>query len=853
MNGLRVVGSVLLVASLAWAQDYRMEQDRLVVDETHWQEWDFPSGTAQFSAEGVRPRFIQGRVNAVLDAETFVDPKGRTGGIGDAGTHLQQAGNIIDGREDTFWEPDPEAALEQWWVEIDLGRSAWARKVVVKFVEEGVGDPFLQFKLLTSSGLPAFSQSEALNYVIAGRSEGLNKTQRVFEFDLRPTVEADPDFPGDLIRFLQIVATASDRGQAEEIGEERWNSLPEAERGDVLYFRREATGVMRQVDRAAYEAIADAEQRGPVRHYRRERPRLAEVEVWTGGDNISLGALDRGGQIVGYGSLGAEVLTVDGNYNTFWSVEVGFSSLGFEGDLSGVVVQDPIRHVLFDLGAWYWVDRTLMVFDKQASGGAFPNYVINLSDGSRAPDGSLLYTSLAERGLTGGLQNDQNRSIFYQDNSFALTKARFFMLDYHIVNHSVRAGIREIQLYGRGFLPQMSLTSSMIELGRNPRILSTLTWDAETPPGTQMQIRTRTGNQIEQKIHYFNTSGVEVTEVQYRKLLSFQRGDSLITFIPGADWSHWSQFYQEPGAAITSPSPRRYVMVQATLLSEDPDEAVLLRDLSLNLDDPLASRLLGEMAPPKIQEKGQRQVFTLFLRPIYQTGSRGFNQVLIEVPPGAEVELVDVAVGSESELMAGGGQVYGGDELEQLASGPDSLWVRLPEPVDQQTPGLVALRFSGVLYLASNAFIASVGLGEGEERVWQRVDAGDAAPLAEGRGMTVLAPFGGGLLGQVEVAPNPFTPNGDGVNDLVEFTFPVFKIQGQKAMQLEVYTLEGRLVRRLEELAIHAAGLQRLVWDGRDDGGQLLPPGLYICRVGMEVDAENVERPLVAKLVSSVY
>ena len=191
------------------------------------------------------------------------------------------------------------------------------QKIVVKFVGEEVGDPLLQFNLLTSNGLSAFQQSEALNYVLVGRSEGLNKTQRVFEFDLQPSLRADPALLGDLIQFVQIVATASDGGQAGEISEARWNSLPEEDRGDILYFRREAAGVLREVDPDAYQAIADPEERGPIKYYRRERPRLAEIEVWSAGDNISLGTVDRGGRMVGFGNSGNEFRTIDGDYPLF--------------------------------------------------------------------------------------------------------------------------------------------------------------------------------------------------------------------------------------------------------------------------------------------------------------------------------------------------------------------------------------------------------------------------------------------------------------------------------------------------------------------------------------------------------
>ena len=214
------------------------------------------------------------------------------------------------------------------------------------------------------------------------------------------------------------------------------------------------------------------------------------------------------------------------------------------------------------------------------------------------------------------------------------------------------------------------------------------------------------------------------------------------------------------------------------------------------------------------------------------------------------MELIDLKIGTEAELRDGSGMEL--ENLTQVESGFDSLWVQLPALFEQQPGDLLALRFSGKLYLASNAFRALVGLDEGEEQVWQQVDAGEASTLVEGQGMTVLTPLSGDFVGTMEVSPNPFTPNGDGINDVVEMRFPVFKIQGSKALVLEVYCLGGTLVRRLEEKVVHVAGKQQITWDGLGPDGALVPPGLYLCRIGIEVDASG-PKPMVSKLVSLVY
>ena len=560
------------------------------------------------------------------------------------------------------------------------------------------------------------------------------------------------------------------------------------------------------------------------------------MEVWTEGDNISLGALSRGGLIGGTSNTGTERLAVDGDYKTVWTEQVGVSG----GEHIDVEFD---RELLFDLGTWFWISRAVISFDREniAHGftGAFPNYVINLSNGQRNPDGSLAYVGLSARETADqepGRFSGLFPHIFYQDNAFPLTKARYFKMDYRVlmVPSWANSGIRELQLYGHGFLPQVTLQSAPMELGSDPRILSSIHWAADAPPGTQVQFRTRTGNQLNEEIHYFTTAGKEVTEAKYRKLLSFQRGDSTVSVVPGTDWSSWSPFYAATDAPITSPSPRRYTIVEATLRSDDPGQAVLLRRLHIALDWPLASQVLGEVQPRQTQQRGERTVFTLSLQPQFQADNRGFDQVLMVLPPGAAVDLEEVVVGAERER-------YGPEEVTRIETGTDSLWVRLPVPVTEEE-GFVELQFSGVLYLASNAFAVQIGLGEGDERVWQRVDAG------AGRSLQVLTPLSGGLLGEVVASSNPFTPNGDGINDVVELVFPVFAVQGTKALVLEVYGLDGQRVRQMAPVVAHAAGVQRVTWDGRDDQGRLTPPGLYLCRVGVKVDAEG-EQTMITKLV----
>jgi flagellar hook assembly protein FlgD len=58
-------------------------------------------------------------------------------------------------------------------------------------------------------------------------------------------------------------------------------------------------------------------------------------------------------------------------------------------------------------------------------------------------------------------------------------------------------------------------------------------------------------------------------------------------------------------------------------------------------------------------------------------------------------------------------------------------------------------------------------------------------------------------------------------------------------------------VRTIEQTA--AGGAQAFAWDGRDDQGATVPPGLYIAQIDAETDAADVSGQQVARLVGVVY
>ena len=111
--------------------------------------------------------------------------------------------------------------------------------------------------------------------------------------------------------------------------------------------------------------------------------------------------------------------------------------------------------------------------------------------------------------------------------------------------------------------------------------------------------------------------------------------------------------------------------------------------------------------------------------------------------------------------------------------------------------------------------------------------------LSAGEGLTVLTPLDGGNIQPSDANTRVMTPNGDGINDVGILEFTVLRINTDRAVGVDLYDVTGRLVRRLRETRELANGLYRMEWDGRDEDGKLVTPGIYIVRYEVDADARD--------------
>ncbi|MEE2659677.1 MAG: hypothetical protein VX733_14310 [Candidatus Latescibacterota bacterium] len=846
----------LLAASLSSvdAQGYRLTASQVVVNsQQHWQDWTFADGTLQFAPDGsVRVRKLQGNTNAVLDIvesmqlhppSSVANKEPEEIELVDAVQAVSNRSGVVrtlDGDLSTFWEPDPadpdRKIGEQWWFILDMGRLVFADRIVLEFVGEELGDPFLLFDVLVSDGLkPVKVQGSPLpEFKTVFRLLTPNTDQRRFEIDLSTLSDVDPELAAEGVRFVQVIITGSNGERGKEVTQEQYATLSAQNQGAVDYFKTLSGGGELLIDREFYELL-DPSQRGDVRYYRRERPRLAELQVWNKGDEILSGTLERGGfaespkmtlNLTGF---------IDGNLESFSQPFTGTNSPPAELD----------RMIIFDMGSFYWVDTHRLAYGGLSKCG-FGDYNVELSNGSLAADGSLQWVNAFPETQMAGCARR------FEGGAFDPVAARFFRLRWVLAPRTTKADLAEIQLYGEGYQPRVALESPLIRLSGSRNLLS-MEWEAETPSGTDVLIQTRTGDELGEVLRYFHKNGTEVTEKQHGRLLSIFKGDVVGEQVPGSDWSDWSEPYANPeGSPVLSPSPREFLIIRVVMVSENPDTTATLRSLRLQFSDPVASQVVGEIFPFQVDSLGVERVFSLFLSPRFGSSDAGFDEILLVAPEDMSMTFESLHAGSEGDFADEDGSPEA-LSTSVAAEGGDSLRISFPSVGSRSGIEILRLDFRTALFSTGAPLRAAVQ--RGAQAGWQRVDAGDALKAVEGNTTTLV-----GVTGRDHLITNTsvslaLTPNGDGINDEAVVSFNVVRVGDGSPVEVGVFNLSGRRVRTLREQRGVSTGSYRVTWDGLDSGGELPPPGLYILSVEIvtDTDGARLDDTRLLKTISLVY
>jgi hypothetical protein len=329
---------------------------------------------------------------------------------------------------------------------------------------------------------------------------------------------------------------------------------------------------------------------------------------------------------------------------------------------------------------------------------------------------------------------------------------------------------------------------------------------------------------------------------------------------------------------VPLPLPGRTRYLQFRLLFDSTQQGAVMFDfLEFDFDVPLVSGgVVAEVFPATVP-LGEQISFRYFLKPFFtEAEATSFNRLEIDVPdadtrvdtlrfdgqdwaplavpdtdPNADIDADPLLAVSPQRLAPAAGRT---DSLGQFAqtvvvdplSGSTTLLVKLPTMSTEhfRFGENLEIVFSAKLFQGSTQFTSTVWDDRSAERatvIPHPVEGGDASPevatdallvVVDGIDRTVQAP---------RVSPNPFTPNGDGINDEVVIAVDLFLLLEGTEVAVDVHDLSGRRLRRLPPVS-HGAGVTEIRWDGRDAAGELLPPGLYVFRLEIGSDRAGGEQ-----------
>lgn len=343
----------------------------------------------------------------------------------------------------------------------------------------------------------------------------------------------------------------------------------------------------------------------------------------------------------------------------------------------------------------------------------------------------------------------------------------------------------------------------------------------------------------------------------------FKLEDGNVASLPESEWAN-------SGIWLPLPGGTRYIQFRIFFDSKQ-HSAGLLDFIEFDYDSPLVSGgVVAEIIPPRVT-LGEETAFRFFLRPRFEPSETTFfNRIEIAVPSSDtrintlrvdDLEWDEISVSDDADapflginptrLAPHAGSV---DSLGQFAqavttdplTNSSTLHVKLPRMASEHfaLDQNIEIVFKSTLFRGSSEFKSEVWndvFGDRASSLAQPAEAGDASPEVATNDLVVVVNEVSNIASLPNVTPNPFTPNGDGVNDVITFSFDLFLLLDSVDVELNIWDLSGRRIVQLEQ-GESTAGNREVQWSGRDTQGNLVPPGLYVYQFVVGSDDAASER-----------
>ena len=469
-----------------------------------------------------------------------------------------------------------------------------------------------------------------------------------------------------------------------------------------------------------------------------------------------------------------------------------------------------------------------------------------------------------------------SRSIV--DLSLPLQPVRFIRLDVSLMPQIY--SVAEFQVFGAGVVSRATFTSAALDFGESVNFgridYAYTVWRrnlegelVEDPEGVaRLILETRTGAD-DTPLAYLVVDDFgrdrEVSQQEYDRASLPKREDTSIRY-PGqkssitedrTNWSPWSSPYERPAVQNRSPDGRQYLQFRFAVETEDVLSIGRIDSLVFEYSPLLVSSALGEVSlagsadvsgveeelgavaeHPVEVRAGNEQLFVYDIAGSFDAPSqKGFDGIRLDVPAGSR--FVRLEMGEPLIEVAPDSVRVGDDELEVFFPS---------QRIETGSNRPVRLTLEAAVLNSSTFFTGDV-FDTQSDNLPQSINAGNARDGVPTNSIRVLALQERlRFLKDVELTAPVLTPNGDGINDRTGVAFDVLFVETAQ-VRVGIFDLAGHQIRRLAADG-RGQGHYQEWWDGADEDGQRVAPGIYLCRIEVETQNENAQ---TVKMIPVAY